>query len=291
MELFSQRKGLKPVKSVMQVDGMDDDLRNGLWNALTIYWDRVEPDALYRSYSNSLSLEKNKGMLVLVGELWHSYFKKPLDTLSMDWEVTRGTMRVYFFDCQWYEVYDFIEFIANNYPDKKVDSKFMDFCNSVLERELSAYRFVGGKIAQITSEEEVSEIEKALEISGPYKAVKTHLKRALDLLADRKSPDYRNSIKESISAVESICNLITKDKKATLGQALKKIEEMGISLHPALESAFSNLYGYTSDAEGIRHALLDEPNLSFEDAKFMLVSCSAFVNYLITKASKAGIEI
>ncbi|MCD6238197.1 MAG: hypothetical protein J7K51_02530, partial [Thermotogae bacterium] len=120
--------------------------------------------------------------------------------------------------------------------------------------------------------------------------VNTHLKRALDLLANRKSPDYRNSIKEAISAVEAICNLITKEKKATLGQALKRIEDK-VSLHPALKNAFSNLYGYTSDAEGIRHALLNEPNLSFEDAKFMLVSCSAFVNYLISKASKAGIKI
>jgi hypothetical protein len=51
------------------------------------------------------------------------------------------------------------------------------------------------------------------------------------------------------------------------------------------------MYGYTSDAQGIRHALMDEPNLSFEDAKFMLVSCSAFVNYLIAKAAKAGISL
>ena len=109
-------------------------------------------------------------------------------------------------------------------------------------------------------------------------------------MANRKSPDYRNSIKEAISAVEAICNLITGEKRATLGQALKRIEEK-VSLHPALKNAFSNLYGYTSDAEGIRHALLDEPNLGFEEAKFMLVSCSAFINYLISKASKAGIKI
>jgi hypothetical protein len=48
------------------------------------------------------------------------------------------------------------------------------------------------------------------------------------------------------------------------------------------------MYGYTSDAEGIRHALMDEPTLESEDAKFMLVSCSAFVNYLRSKAARAG---
>ena len=283
MKLFSQRKGIKPVKSVIQVDSMDDDLRNGLWNALTIfYWSKVKKTVYGYKYDN---------IDILLKMLWHSYFKQPIDTLKNYWPDTYKEIREYFFNCKWYEVYDFIEFIVNNYPDeyKEVNPKFIEFCNSILEQELSAYRFVGGRITQITSETEISEIEDALESSKPLKAVNTHLKRALDLLANRKSPDYRNSIKESISAVESICILMTKEKKATLGQALKKIEEK-VSLHPALKSAFSSLYGYTSDTEGIRHALLDEPNLNFEDAKFMLVSCSAFINYLISKAYKAGIK-
>jgi len=60
----------------------------------------------------------------------------------------------------------------------------------------------------------------------------------------------------------------------------------------SLKRAFDSLYGYTSSAEGIRHALLDDKStLSFEDAKFMLVSCSAFVNYLISKTEKAGIKL
>jgi hypothetical protein len=126
-------------------------------------------------------------------------------------------------------------------------------------------------------------------LEGPFKPVNAHLKKALDLLSDRKKPDYRNSIKESISAVEAICNLITSNTKATLGQALKEIEEKA-KLHSALKKAFNSLYGYTSDAEGIRHALLDESSLDFEDAKFMLVSCSGFINYLKVKASKTGIK-
>lgn len=276
MELFSQRKGLKPVKKVIQIDFMDRDLRIGLWNALTLfYWNKVS------------GYDVPKSIQILIKILWLYYFKEPIDTLG-GWSHTYNKIRDYFFHCEWFEVYDFIEFIANNYPEDETNQKFMNFCNSILERELSAYRFVGGKITQITSEVEISEIEEAL--ASPFKAVNIHLKSALDLLSDRKSPDYRNSIKESISAVEAICKLIAKDEKAALAQTLRKIEEK-LPLHPALKKAFESLYGYTSDAEGIRHALLDEPNLSFEDAKFMLVSCSAFINYLISKAQRAGIKI
>jgi len=278
---FSQRKGLKPIKNKMQIESMDADLRNRLWNALTVcYWNKVKADWL--------NYPENKGILTLFNKLWHNYFKYPLDTLSNLWDRTYQMIRKYFFECAWHEAYSFIEFVANNYPDKTVNRQFMDFCDSVLESEVSAYRFVGGRITQITSEEEISGIEQAL--ATPLTPVRAHLERALDLLSDKKSPDYRNSIKESISAVESICIITTGDTKATLGQCLKEIESK-VGLHPALKNAFSNLYGYTSSAEGIRHALLDEPKLSFEDAKFMLVSCSTFVNYLISKASKAGIKL
>jgi hypothetical protein len=90
---------------------------------------------------------------------------------------------------------------------------------------------------------------------------------------------YRNSIKESISAVEAMCKLAAHDDKATLGQVLPKM-----GLHPALRDGFNKLYGYTNDADGIRHALLEESTLTFDDAKFMLVACAAFINYLKAKA-------
>lgn len=231
-----------------------------------------------------------KALTILLKTIWVDYFKKLLDTLGDHWGYAHSIIRDYFFKSEWYDVYDIIEFVANNFLYSDINTKFMEYCNNILERELSAYRFVRGKIIQITSKEEISEIEEALKVSEPLNTVNTRLKRALDLLSDKKSSDYRNSIKESISAMEAICNLITKEKNATLGQALKKIETK-VNLHPALKRAFSSLYGYTSDAEGIRHALLNEPNLGFEDAKFMLISCSTFVNYLISKVSKAGIEI
>jgi uncharacterized protein with PIN domain len=188
-------------------------------------------------------------------------------------------------------VYDLVEFVASNYPDEsdRVTTMFRSYCNQILEREVSAYRFVADKIAQVTDEQEIAAIEEAADTAGSLEPAAIHMRAALSLLAERKSPDYRNSIKESVSAVEAACKVMAGDEKADLDKALKQLKKQ-LGLHGALEKAFSSIYGYTSDADGIRHALMDEPNLAFEDAKFMLVACAAFVNYLKAKAARAGIK-
>jgi len=95
------------------------------------------------------------------------------------------------------------------------------------------------------------------------------------------APDYRNSVKESISAVEGVTRILSGDQDATLWKALKIIEGNS-PLHGALRKALEALYGYTSDADGIRHALSEgEEPVDPSTAKFMLVVCSAFVVYLI----------
>ena len=122
-------------------------------------------------------------------------------------------------------------------------------------------------------------------------SVRQHLKRSLELLSDRKNPDYRNSIKESISAVEAICQIISGKAKATLPDCLKALKEQK-PMHPAFEQALIKQYGYTSDEGGIRHALSDDSSSpSYADAKFMLVSSSAFISYVLTKAAELGIKI
>lgn len=279
--LFSQRRGLRPIKKTIQIDFIDEDLRNSLWNCLSqIYLRLLEEKYTVVVYARRSLTSKGEPFIF---KLWALYFKKPIDTVSDDtYDEIYEKIREYFFTAPWYEVYDFIEFFAANYPDEQLNKRFTEICNSVLESELSGYRFVGGKITQITPEEEISAIEKALDTPDSFKGPRMQIKSALDKLSNRKSPDYRNSIKDSISAVEGVVRIITGESSFTKG--LKKIEEKSkVQLHPALRQAFIKLYGYTSNAEGIRHPLLDEANLTFTDAKFMLVSCSAFINYLIDK--------
>ena len=64
-----------------------------------------------------------------------------------------------------------------------------------------------------------------------------------------------------------------------------------LQIHNAMEKAFLALYGYTSDENGIRHGGIDFTSVPSEDAKYMLVSCSAFVNYLMEKWSKVDAKV
>jgi AbiJ N-terminal domain 4 len=278
---FSQRIGKIPIKTVLQVESIDDDLRNRLWNViLEDFFDK-----LYDSSSYGEETEKGKVCKLI----WKEFYKKPIDQISQYQNTGRvytagfvEYVRKWFYKSEWYDIYDFVEFLAIiDSSVKRVG--FTTECNSALEREVAGYRLVNDKVVQITSEEEVQEIEEATLATEKWKSVHLHLKTALDMLADRKTPDYRNSIKESISAVEALCIIITGDTSATLGKALSEIEKKH-SLHGALKTAFSAIYGYTSDSGGIRHALIEtDIKVEFEEAKFMLVSCSAFINYLKSK--------
>ena len=272
---FSQRKGLKPAQKIIQLNSIDDDLKNSLWNALTIfYWDSIGD---FISYS---STHEN-----LMKKIWMHHFKINLALLEDHWASTFRMLQKRFYVSSWDEIYSFIEFVANEFDHIHINRDFMKSCNKLLERENSAYRFVNGQISEIANEDEIKEIENAVSLQGKWGAAKIHIQSSLDKLSDRKSPDPRNSIKESISAVEAVCKIITNNPTATLSDALGVLKkEKQIELHPALSKALSHLYGYAGDEGGIRHALLDEKiKLDKNDARFMLIACSAFVNFLISK--------
>jgi hypothetical protein len=273
---FSQRMGFRPVKSVIQVDIIDDELRTALWNDFYYYiWTKPPWTTAYTVYD-------------YIRYIWTSYFHKAVDQVP-DQGVFLLHIRKYFFECEWHSVYDFMEVTVNIIPFSAEDGEFINKTfNTTLTRELSGYRFVDKRLVPITSTQEIAEVEEALSVSMQFTP---HLGRALELLADKNSPDYRNSMKESISAVEALCKLIVGSPKATLEEALRQIETKLGFVHPALKEAFRKIYAYSGDAQGIRHAWLGESNLDVEDAKFMLIACSAFINYLVVKADKAGIQL
>ncbi len=181
-----------------------------------------------------------------------------------------------FYNLRWYEVYDFIEFIKNEFA---IEVGSISDLNKIFEEERAPYRIMGDYVAPITSDVEIKEIEKALNISDKYQPVKTHLNKALEYYSKKPKPDSKNSIKESISSLEALARIVCNSPKATLGDLTKKLP-----IHPAFRTALNKLYCWTSDEGGIRHSETGEKIASSEEeARFMLVTCSALVNYIIAK--------
>jgi len=279
MTLFSQRKGLKPLQKAIQRETLDQETRNKLWSGIKLtVLDNYHIPLPYESRDID---NKTKIVWRLIIKLWLNYFSKPIDTIPSYTEVYK-IIRDYFFQCKWNEALDFLEFIAKNIP-KQWQESLIEISNSFFTAESSAYRFLGVEIIEISDENEMSAVEEALDSKLPYIV---HLPRALELLSDRETPDYRNSIKESISAIESICRTITKNEKTSLSECIKEIKKKQ-TLHPAFEQALLKLYGFSSDEGGIRHSLTEQSiELSYSDAKYMFMLSVSFINYLKGKLSE-----
>jgi len=283
---FSQRRGIISLKKEFQREFIDDDLKNSIWNIIKRNCFTHSSEYLYASYDKSPRVRR------YITELWEYHFKSPIDEIPYRLDDVISVIRKKYFNMPYNEIYDFVEYLSENYPFiSDSDKVFVKELNHVFEREFCAYRLVNYHITEITSSEEIAEIQEAAQT--PLQSLNEHIQMALSHISDRDNPDYRNSIKESISAVEAVCKTITGNSNTTMTRALEEIEKKGIiELHEHMKDAFKKLYNYTSDAGGIRHSLMDGKNPpDFDDAKFMLVSCSAIVNYLISKANKSGIKL
>jgi hypothetical protein len=154
----------------------------------------------------------------------------------------RGWVRTTFHNSQWWERYNLLEFVvqqATNILDRGYpQAKLVTEINRVLERELAGYRFINDRLVPITSDAEARAIEESLTRarSTGLGGVAAHLDEALKKLSAKPEPDYRNAIKEAISAVESAAKVIARDEKADLDEALDALQTVS-PMHGALVSA------------------------------------------------------
>jgi hypothetical protein len=279
---FSQRIGKKPIKTDLQINSMDENLRVGLWN-------------VFRGFFLEQNKSKNAAkspFLPFFDALRNNFLKDSLDNIGNDIQKTSRSIMRWFFACSWYEVYDFIEF-TSQFKDIPLDmDMFKRECNGILEKECSGYRFMGDEIVPISANVEMKEIEEVIQRSqkANIEEIITLIKSALQKLSKRRNPDYRGSIKESINAVKVLCCRMCGDQEVTINQALIRIESKVI-LHAALKRGFNALYENMEMIETLEDVKFLEPKADLEDAKCVLVLCCTFINYLIRKAEKVGLEL
>lgn len=275
---FSERKGIKHFSDIVQTNGLNDRTRNLFYSATDEIF-----DSLNINHSYEVNLKD-----YFVEYLYKDVFSKTVRDIPMTWGNGYDYDKVFdliyavFTQYDYEDVFTFVEGIIKflamtdkvTYYSYNYKNEYIESISRILRNENVNYRIIGDKITDIIDDNQIESIEETLQ--NKYKPVVSHYSKAIEQLY--KAKDYDNSIKESISTVESMCQIITGNDNASLGKALEKLKG---KIHPALNIAFEKLYGYASNSNGIRHANgLGEGNSTFEEAKYMLISCSAFVNYL-----------
>jgi len=273
--LFAERLGFAEREVCTPGDPLPIALRLALWND----YFQIAMDGTGRS----------AGFSRLSVQIWTGQMARALDELSErspgevhQW--IKGAFRTY----DWTHVFNIIEFTLLHLASKEKENSLREKVNESLSDFSSNYRIIDKLFVPISDEEQVREIDQALEI--PLKPVKEHLTNSLRFLRDSSSPTAPlDSIRESIHAVESMCQLLTGEPNDSLGKALNKLKGK-IAIPEELEHSLHRLYGFTSNAQGVRHAIFNEANLTLREARFMIVACSAFVTYLWDLAILAGLE-
>lgn len=272
--MFSERYGYVKPSDVLIIGKITIDIQNAICSCI---------DRLFRNlFDRSESVGRH---------VWTSYLKerdaKYYDN-SFITEYIENT------EIEWFKKLDMVEAViealhmslnwGRNYMNIHQNAiYFIDDLNAEFKKNHFAYRIIDNIVVEISNEEEIKTIEQAQEENTNN--IRIHLSQALRLCSNRDTPDYRNSIKESISAVEAYCR--EKTGCSSLGDALNKLKKVGLEIPSDLNTAFVKLYAYTNQKDtGIRHALMVDDGTytpTYAEAIFMVVSCSAFINYLNAK--------
>lgn len=285
---FAERYGHRPKPEVFQIDGISDELRTTIWNAFYLFVN---------------SFDERDSILVRLIK-WHRLLiRKPVDDIPYQAHFINVELKKHFLTANWFDIFDYLERFFQDFPSW-VDSRsymrssiftgfqtFKSQFNAILKEHASGYTLFEDQFVPIITDSEIQSIGDVLDETQNHglEGANTHFRSAISFLSAKPNPDYRNSIKESISAVESVAKILSGTSDGGLSKALGILSKK-TPIHGGLVGGMNAIYGYTSDADGIRHPILEDGTLvDLADAKYMLVSCSAFVSFLVQKGRDAGL--
>ena len=270
---FSQRTGLEPIPPQLKLREVSDELRRLLDYCIDLEISRVSKRGVSSLYLDGEWKRVAQDLHVV-------FFGRKAAKFNNEPHAIRAELGRFVETADIGRLFDLVEFLFRH--EGCTNALRQDFENTLVQAR-SAYRFVDAEIIAIGTDQQGEAVEAAIhaaEIAGAV-AARSHLIQAGKQLRDGNWPD---SVRESIHAVESVALRLT-SKATKLSPALAELESKGY-LHGGLKTAFSSLYGYSSDEEGVRHAKVfgEETRVDETDALFMLGACASFVSYVIARS-------
>lgn len=119
------------------------------------------------------------------------------------------------------------------------------------------------------------------ELRAPrYEAVLGHWERAHSFL-NGPSADLPNAVKEAVSSVEALAQVIARRPTATLGECIKDLRASK-RLQPPLLRGIEELWGFANASPGVRHGSAATPTLSSAEATYVFDQTAGALRLLLS---------
>ena len=275
---FSQAQGYEPLPRQLQLGDIPYNARMSFWNAFYL----ADRDSRSEDYMFVDDYEIDKDWRQVLMSVHADFFYEGLDTFIDDDEHIYDIYKPYFLDADFNKVFDLIVFFVRH---PQCPNQFIGEVGLAFLKHPIAYvfDFKSRTIYPAATPEEGKAIVDAVHElhEHGFDGARNHLMQSASLI---NQGEWAQSVHQSISAVESVARRIAPGTN-TLGDALNQLRSEGLLEHRALEQGLGNLYGYTSDEQGVRHSLLDQgqSNVGQDEAVFMLGACASFASYLWRK--------
>lgn len=279
---FSHAQGYEELPGMLKLKDLPSEARTRIWNVFYKYIDKDRMDHPEYSWLGGDWAQVMK-------DLHADYQGHPLEKWTSDFDRNTHHLQNEIMRERFNRVFDLITYVMRH---ARCPNRFVEDMRRQFVKARLAYVIVDGPptiVPATTSEEGHAFVESIGRLrQAGLNASATHLRNASECI---NQADWAGSVRESINAVESVARQLDPKSAGTLGPALASIEQRG-GLHPALKEAFNKLYGYTSNEQGIRHALLDRDtaDVGMDEAVFMLGACASFASYLARKHASLNVD-
>ena len=274
---FSQAEGYEELPDILKLGELPAEARTRIWNVLHRY---IDKDLQYHPEYVWLDGDWAE----IMKDLHADYLGLPLEKWDSEYNTARPDLQQEILQKPFNKVFDLILYVMRH--DKCPNGLVKDMQRQFAKARI-AYVIVKDPLAivPVTTTADGKAVVESITLlkQTGLNACAAHLRNASECI---NREDWAGSIRDSIHAVESVTRQLDPKGARTLGPALASFEQRK-QLHPALKEAFNKLYAYTSDQQGIRHALLDREaaEVGMDEAVFMLGACASFAGYMSRKHS------
>jgi hypothetical protein len=206
----------------------------------------------------------------------------------------------------WAKVYDFCERLhgslateVGHYEDHQsyvvtvsrgeVQAYIADELQRLFQEEDLAFEFSDGAVRRRGRKHTVEMTARAQVVLGDSRlsSARIHYDKALRFFRNPTNPDFENTVKEAVCAVEAAGkSLFPQAKSSTLGDLAKWLATSNeVSMPKALSQTITGVYAFRSGGDGIGHGGSSGGAATAEVAEYILAVCASQIIFLVDLAN------